>query len=734
MKRTVLHTTLYVLLSILLLTAVSCDQIPADATLNITSPKNGDRWVIGDVNGAQIAWDNNSVTGSVIIALIDDNDSLITVISDTSDANDRFFYWTVPDTILPASKYHVLITSDVKPEITSLSGAVRIDPSSVSEDQSLEVTYPGNGDEWQAGKFGGAQVRWDFAVASGLASLTLCKREDPVILIADTVSIADGVFTWTVPDTTPLASDYEVLIRSLSDTSVFDYSRRFKVVELDTSQYLELLEPDGQTTWQSTAENGAMIRWDSNRIDGNLRIVLYQQGDSLMSITDGVPVSDGMFTWTVPVSAGDGNGFQVYIESIADPSFNVMSSRFRIDPFEDIRSIDISTPSSGDRWDAGVTNGALVEWSSTGLSGTVHIDLFQNDAFFMSMGTDVDVTQGHFTWTVPSYLDGGSGFEVYIESDEDPLINAFSSSFRINPSELSSTIEVTSPKNGDKWKVLEENGAVIEWTSENLYDSLRIDLYHNRVFVRNIAEHVAVLDGSYTWTVPFDVAADKNYEIYLESELLSVVNTISDDFTIEPQDNPPVIELTSPSSGIKWDVLADSAAVIEWTPEFIGGTVHIDLYHKGEFVFNIATDVPVLDNSYKWTVPVDIPPDRNYEVYIESDWLSIVNDMSADITIEGSEFSPSIEVDIPDNWTIGEVNGAVTTWTTENLTGTLNLKLFDNGDYVMDIADEVPVDSLHFNWTVPGTIEAGNKYSVQVQSNLYPLFYDVSKDFKIQAP
>ncbi len=733
MRKAVSHISAIAALALLLLTAVSCDQTPADASLNITSPKNGDRWMIGEPNGAQIAWENNSVNGNVILALVDGNESLVTVINDSVSANERYYYWTVPDSIPPAAKYHVLITSEQRPEITSMSGAVRIEASSTAE-QSLTITYPSNNDEWQAGKANGAQVRWEYAVASGYASLTLCKSGDPVLEMADSVSIASGLYLWTVPDTTELGNDYTVYIESLADTSVYDYSRRFKIVKLDTSQHLDLLEPDGKTIWQVSASDGAMIRWDANRIEGTVKIDLYQQSDLVTTIADSASVDSGKYVWTVPTEVAAGNGYQVYIEANADHSFNDISSRFRIDPYESNKSIEITTPSGGDRWDAGATNGALTEWESTGLSGTVHLELYLDGDPFLHIGDGIDVLQSYYTWTVPSYVAGGNGFEVYIESDEDSLVNDFSSSFRINPSELSAVLEVTAPKSGVKWQVLEENGAVIEWTSENLYDSLHIDLYHDGLFLTRIAEHVPVLDHTYTWTVPIDIPGDRGYQVYIESDLLPLVNDLGSSFTVEPSPESAVLEITSPKSGNKWEVLQDSGAVIEWTSENLEDSLRIDLYHDGEFVTNIAENVPVLDHTYTWTVPIEIQPGHNYQVYIESNLLPLINDFSSNFMIEASEFSPTLEVETPHTWVIGDSAGAIVEWSYENLEGTVNIQLLQDQQYVMDIASGVPVDSLSYAWTVPNTVEPGRKFEIYIESVLYPTVNDISRDFRIDGP
>jgi len=714
----------------LLFWTMSCDEMASDATLEITSPKNGDSWTIGEPNGAQIAWENDGVIGELILALIDDDDSLITIISDNTAANAAYFYWTVPDSIFPANKYHILITSEQNPEITSLSGAVRIEAGNDVVEQTLDIVSPSNNDEWQAGKRNGAQIRWEYGVASGYAFLALCKDGEVCNVISDSVSIADGLHVWSVPDSAERRSDYTVYIQFLEDSTVFDYSRRFKVVDLDTSQYVEVLEPDGQTTWMVNDPEGALIRWDANQIEGTVRIDLYKQSELIESIAAAVDAENGLYTWTVPSSVEASNGYQVYVESNEHSTISNLSARFRIDPYETDKELEVTTPSGGDRWEAGVTNGALTEWTSSGLTGTVHLDLYQDGFFFMSMGTDVDVTEGYFTWTVAYYMEGGSGFEVYIGSDEDSLVYAYSSSFRINPSENPSVIEVVSPSSGDKWMVLEEDGAVIEWESENLYDSLHIELFHEGAFVRTIAERVRVLDYSYTWTVPLDIPADRGYQIYIESDLLPLVNDLSAEFTIKPTENSPSLEVATPS---KWEVGDSLGAVIEWESENLYDSLHIELFHEGAFVRTIAEGVRVLDYSYTWTVPLDIPADRGYQIYIESDLLPLVNDLSAEFTIKPTENSLSLEVDTPSKWEVGDSLGAVIEWEHENLTGTIMIQLFQDEYFILEIADSVNVDSLMYEWTVPNTVGAG-KYQVYIESNVYPLINSLSREFRITEP
>lgn len=713
---------------------IGCDETtPADATLTLTSPKNGDSWEIGTPNGAEISWENDGVVGDVVLSLLFEDDSLVTIINDSLSANTLHCFWTVPSSVIAGSGYSVLINSVDRPEIYSQSADVRVIAGNSETVETLELLSPTNRDEWQRGKANGGMVRWAASDTNMAVTIDLLRGDDVISSIAANRRTGKGVFRWSVPDTITLARDYQVRVVADHDSDLYDISSKFSIIEYDTTTSFELTEPTNKTAWMVGAVDQALILWNSNNIDSTADIQLVN-GDFSTIIAENIPVEDGMYTWTVPSTVDPDNGYQVVITPRAAPAYAQTSDRFKIDAYVNPATLAVIAPTNGDRWTAGETNGAVIQWTSSNIGGTVHIDLLKDGDHFLDITDGVSILDGAYIWTVPNYLEGGSGFEVYIGSDADSTLFATSPAFRINPSENPATITVTSPKNGDKWYILEEGTSLISWTSENLFDSVKIDLYQAGEFITHVTPAIHVDAGELQWTVPFEVLPGRNYQIYIESLRLPLVNAFSGDFTIEESELSASLELVTPDNTTTWGILTPDGAVVSWSAENLPGTLNLVLEHDDHESVVITESVAVDEMSYTWTVPFGVDADRKYRVRATSNEYPQFTAVSTDFTIEETEYSPSLDLIDPTNgtsWDALVTDDALIAWSAENLPGTLQLVLEHESYEPFVIVDSVDVADMTFTWTVPPDVIPDRKYHILATSNEHPQFSSVSGDFTI---
>ncbi len=602
---------------------------------------------------------------------------------------------------------------------------------------SLEIEAPGNGDHWEAGLDSSGVIRWQYSEFAGSVHIDLYRNDVYVQTIADSVNISDTILIWTPPFNLEAGQGYQVFLEAYTNAEVSDLSDAFHMDAPRNPPAIEVTSPRGGTKWEVGLEDDALIEWEYQLVEGLIRIDLCRSDTVVTMIADSVALEDSSYTWTVPQATDPGSQYQVCITSLTDSTVFDFSTNFQIQEYDSTQSLEIVSPSGGDRWMVGLVNGATVEWENHHVDGTVTLELHNGNDFVALIGDEIEASALMFSWTVPEEVEPGNGYRIYIESNDNPDINHTGHNFQIEPYDDTPMLEVTSPGQGDSWQVGVEDGAPIEWAYANVTGTIKVELYLHNDFVQTILDTIPVDSGGYSWTVPGDIEPGHGYRVYVESHDNPDVNNLGSNFEIEPYGSTSSIEVTEPGSGTRWPQVEPDAAVIEWVYENLNGTVNIDLYFDGEFVLNIADEVAVDELTYAWTVPLSVSPDRGYQVYIESNEDEYVSDMGREFRIDPPADEMSLDVTEPGGgtrWMIGEENGAIIEWESENLEGTLRLDLYDRDGFVAEIASEVDVTSGTYFWTVPGTVPPDNGYTVYAESNLYDYVNDESNSFRIDPP
>ena len=185
--------------------------------------------------------------------------------------------------------------------------------------QSVTVTSPNGGEEWQLGT--PHAITWSFQ-NPGATKVNLILRQGGSVVgtIKSNVDLSAGSWTWTNAGTlengtvAAAGSGYIVRIRDVGNTFGDNSNAGFTLASGGVP-LLQLAAPNGGETW--TAGMPQSITWTTTNWSGTVQLNLYQGGAFKGIIASGVPSAPGAFSW----KAGEtdkgsfvGGGFKVKIQ------------------------------------------------------------------------------------------------------------------------------------------------------------------------------------------------------------------------------------------------------------------------------------------------------------------------------------------------------------------------------------------------------------------------------------
>ena len=182
------------------------------------------------------------------------------------------------------------------------------------------------------------------------------------------------------------------------------------------------------------------------------------------------------------------------------------------------------------------------------------------------------------------------------------------------------------------------------------------------------------------------------------------------------------ITVTNPHGGENWVI--GNTYTITWNSSGISGTVGIKLFQNGRSLGYIAQDVPNT-GTYRWTIGsiIGVGPisaGAHYQIQVKKS--GVAAGLSAGEFTISNPPAASITVTNPhggENWVIG--NTYTIRWNSRGISGTVGIKLFQNGSSLGYIAQDVP-NTGSYSWTIGniigvGPISAGAHYQIQVKKS-----------------
>ena len=370
-------------------------------------------------------------------------------------------------------------------------------------------------------------------------------------------------------------------------------------------------------------------------------------------------------------------------------------------------SVTVKSPNGGDTLKLGKSY--TITWDDN-FSENVKLELYKGGSFD-SIITNSTASDGSYGWTLPTSMAIGSDYKVKITSVSDAGVSDLSdSNFTI---ERDGVITVKSPNGGD---VINTGDTYDVTWDDNISENVRIYLYQGNRYKQMISNSTPS-DGSYSWTVPTNLATGDNYQVAIQSvEKGSIYDYSDSNFTIEPDG---VITVKSPNGG---DVLKTGDTYYITWDDNIRENVRLELYKDGSFDRTIANSTGS-DGSYNWMVPTSIASGGDYQVKITSVSDVSVSDLSdSNFTIEPNSF---ITVKSPNGGDVINTGDTYNITWDDNISENVRIYLYQDNRYNQMITNSTPSDG-SYSWRVPTRLTAGDNYEVAIQSVQKGSIYDYS--------
>ncbi|MBN1490543.1 MAG: carboxypeptidase regulatory-like domain-containing protein [Phycisphaerae bacterium] len=361
-----------------------------------------------------------------------------------------------------------------------------------------------------------------------------------------------------------------------------------------------------------------------------------------------------------------------------------------------------------------------VDWTSSETAGNVTLELVQGDEHRCQMGS-VPVTDGTFTWTVPTnigdadnYIVRGTLRTVWYDCANDA--ESQTGFFCITGSTDVPTLTITESPGGAT--LTAGTPQLLEWTWTDVTGDVNVVLISDDQSRHQLGS-VPVTEGELAWTVPLYLGDGGNYTIRLE--------TYDGDCLLASDECEPfsitgsstlTLDITEPAGSVC--LTAGSDQVVRWSPSSVEGWVDVYLYNGGEMICLLEGMVPLEDGELPWTVPQYAGDGTDFAIRIN--WWTAWADPSSGSTnsqsfcIEGAEPAPTITITAPPSTPCLVAGETVTiTWQVNppDTAAVASIQLADVDGQAGCAIGVVPLAAGAFDWTVSPFSTDGN-YEIQV--------------------
>jgi hypothetical protein len=384
----------------------------------------------------------------------------------------------------------------------------------------------------------------------------------------------------------------------------------------------------------------------------------------------------------------------------------------------DLGWIQVSNPSGGTWYTADTM---YISWSSSDAGNYVDIVLFIGGVQSITIASDVSNSgsYGYYYWLIPGGISAESSCRIKIISTSNESIYGYSSSFTLRERSIS----LSSPSAGT---ILYSDDAVsISWTSQNVVGFVQLSLYDDGTYIMGITQSASSQE-SYLWYIPTMIHSGTSYRIRIEATGYSGISAYSNYFTIRKR----MIKVTAPTADTVWYL--GGIYQITWESESAGTSVDISLYKKTPYQMDYYYSQSIIagtdnDGRQTWTVPLNLPSDSSYRIYISSNTYATVHNYSEVFQVE----QRYIHVSSPENnviWYIGETYNI--TWTSQNAGERVTIELYQNGTKKVVLVENTTNAGV-FTWIVPLGTTPDSSSQIKVSSRNITSVYGISQTFSL---
>lgn len=461
------------------------------------------------------------------------------------------------------------------------------------------------------------------------------------------------------------------------------------------------------------------IQWTSQGIGNSVSVELVNTNNSTIAVIADPTNNDGSLSWLVgtnengqyPTNIPAGN-YKIKIYETGTGNGLDYSSTFSISA----PSLTVTSPNGGENYSIG--SSLPITWNSNNFCGDVSIELVNSSNSLVKVIADPTNNDGNLSWPINNVSAGTYKIKIYkvVSSGTSPAIDFSNSTFTI--SEPTPNINITSPSSNNYDKGC---NMTIQWNSENIGNSVSVELVNTSNSTVVIIADPTNNDGSLSWVVgtnengqyPINIPAG-NYKIKIYET--GTGNGL--DYSSTFQITDPNITIVSPNGGENYSL--GSSLPISWSSDNFCGDVSIELVNTSNTLIEVIADPSTNDGSENWVISGI--PTGSYKIKIYktvSSGLSPVLDYSNN-TFMVSDPSPQIDITNPSGGSYDKGCNMDIQWTTGNVGSNVSLELVNaaNSATVAVIVDPTPNDS-GFNWIV-GT-DASGDYPTNIPPGSYKI-------------
>ena len=175
-------------------------------------------------------------------------------------------------------------------------------------------------------------------------------------------------------------------------------------------------------------------------------------------------------------------------------------------------SLAVTSPVAAAQWAAGSTK--TISFTGGDMDYTADIDLYKGGVYQYTIANDIDAIDHFFTWNIPLAQEGGNNFKIRVSLTHPTKGTTYAESgnFVI---QATNDIILNSPIGGESWS--RNTRKNITWSS-SYSGNVKIE------YIKGAAAPVTIVastpdDGSYQWTIPFDLTLGSDYQIRITSSV-----------------------------------------------------------------------------------------------------------------------------------------------------------------------------------------------------------------------
>lgn len=478
-----------------------------------------------------------------------------------------------------------------------------------------------------------AIVNWDGLNVSDV-QVRLMEAGKVVAVLATSTPVGSAPFSWRVPSVKP-ASDYIVRVVDLTtkDRSIYADSPAIKIESHGVT--LTDISPAAYTIGGKVTVNWL---FDGSTSIAHVYLIKGTGSPVRLTPTEGVPASQGRFTWTIPTKQEPGTDYRIRVTS-GDAKATADSNVFSIAA----AGITVVAPPADGSYAPGTGLPVQFTVANPRANMQVTITLVRN-------GTDVTtpapitmpVVAGTNTATfaTPSTIPvcSTSCYSIRVQDVANTNVKGMSPAFKIaygsdTTAHTISNVAVALTGTDKTFNI--GNKATIVWKGQNM-STVRLVLMKGGTQVGSaIAPSVAVNAAPFAWTVP-NVTPGKDYTVRVVDTGNAGVYADSDAFEITS--HGVTVGAVTPAT-----VALGGKVNFTWQFDGTTGTAVVYLLKGGAVQGAALASIPAATNAFSWTVPAGTTPGIDYAFRVTSGDGKATGDTTNTFTVSG----PMIAVTAP---------------------------------------------------------------------------------------